>query len=123
MKIIDAINRINDKKPNVYSQEDKIKWLSIVDALVKREIIDTHEGGENVTFEGYTTSTPLDTELLIGEPYDDMYIFWLESKIDYNNADYDLYNNSITRFSEMYSALSRNYNTTHMPLGERVKYF
>lgn len=29
MKIIDAINQVDSLKPNVYSQEVKVGWLSI----------------------------------------------------------------------------------------------
>ena len=53
MTIIEAINRVDSVKPNTYSQQDKVHWLSNLDGVVKREIIDTHEGGEDVKFEGY----------------------------------------------------------------------
>ena len=51
MTIIEAINRADRLKPNTYSQQDKVNWLSTLDGIVKKEIIDTHEGGEDVRFE------------------------------------------------------------------------
>ena len=50
MTIIEAIHRINTVKPNSYDQALKIKWLSTLDGIIKKEIIDTHEGAENVVF-------------------------------------------------------------------------
>ena len=44
MKIIEAINRIDSLKHNTYSNNEKLAWLSRLDSMVKRLIIDTHEG-------------------------------------------------------------------------------
>lgn len=123
MTIMEAINHIDAVKPNGYSQVEKIKWLSTIDGMVKAEIIDTHEGGENVTFEGYDANTPLTQELLIPHPHDDVYIKWLEAQIDYANGEYGKYNNSITMYNSAYSAFERYYNRTHMPLGKKFKHF
>ena len=123
MTINEAIEKVDALKPNSYTQSEKIEWLSIVDGLIKRTIVDKHEGGEDIIFNGYTDDTPLDTELIAQYPYDDMYIPWLESKIDYNNAEYTKYNNSITRFNDTFSAYSSDYNRTHMPKGKAGKYF
>lgn len=123
MTIEEAITRIDALKPNTYTQEEKIEWLSVVDGIVKRLVIDTHEGAEDVVFEGYTPDTPLDTELIVGHPYDEMYIDWLEARIDYYNAEYIRYNNSITKYNDMYQAFANDYNRTHMPNGHKIKFF
>ena len=93
MTIIEAINHIDSLKPNSYTQADKIIWLSNLDGIIKNEIIDTHEGSENVTFDGYNAETALDTVLLVPAPYDDVYIKWLEAQIDYANGETNRYNN------------------------------
>jgi len=123
MTIIEAINKVDELKPNTYSQSQKIAWLSTLDGTVKKKIIDTHEDGESVVFNGYTDDTDLSTTMLICEPYTDAYIFWLESKIDYNNREYANYNNSIIKFNEMFGDFSRDYNRNHMPIGVKVKFF
>ena len=122
MTILDAIHQIDTLKPNTYSQEQKIRWLSTLDGVVKKEIIDTHEGGENITFEPYTVSTA-GNELLIPAPYDEVYIRWLEAQIDYTNGEYNKYQNSMTMYNTAYSAFERYYNRTHMPLGTKLKFF
>lgn len=123
MTIIEAINKIDTLKPNNYTQSDKVKWLSNLDGIIKAEIIDTHEGGSAIQFEGYTDETLLETELLVPAPYDDIYIKWLESQIDYTNAEYGKYNNSSTAYNTAYSAFERYYNRTHMPIQHKLKFF
>lgn len=123
MTIIEAINRIDSLKPNSYSPEDKIAWLSIIDGEIKANIIDTHEGSESVTFKGYDTDTANDNVLLVPAPYDDIYIKWLESQIDYANGETAKFNNSIAMYNTTYSAFARYYNRTHMPKGKNIKFF
>ena len=120
---MEALHRIDTIKPNTYSQAEKIKWLSTLDGIIKTEIIDSHEGAESVIFNGYTEDADLTTVLLVPAPYDDIYIYWLESKIDYFNGEIGKYNNSITTFNEAHSSFTRYYNRTHMPLGKKFKYF
>ena len=121
--IIEVINRIDNLKPNRYDQAAKVKWLSTLDGMVKKEIIDTHEGGEDIIFNGYTDETPLTTNLIIPAPYDDAYIRYLEMQIDYANGEYPKYNNSAEAFNEVYTAFKRYYNRTHMPKGKNLKFF
>lgn len=121
MTLIECINRINILKPNTYSQEEKIKWLSNIDGIIKKEIIDTHEGGDGVVFNGYDEFTPLTTELLVSAPYDDIYLRWLEAQIDYANGEYARYNNVVRAYNDAYSVYFRYYNRIHMPLGKKLK--
>ena len=123
MTLNEAINKIDALKPNNFSIEDKIGWLSTLDHTVKAEMIDTHEGGEDIVFEGYTEETELDTKLLAPAPYDEMYIRRLEARIDYANNEFGKYNNAITMFNTSYGAYYNYYNRTHMPKGKKLKYF
>ncbi len=122
MKIIEAINRIDSLMHNTYTQNDKVAWLSTLDSMVKRHIIDTHEG-EEVTFTGYDENTDIQTELLIPAPYDDAYLRWMEAQIHYNNGEYDKYNNATETFSTFFEGYKNYYNRTHMPKGKKFKYF
>ena len=123
MKIIEAISKIDDLKHNTYSESDKIGWLSKLDSMAKRLVIDTHEGGEDVSFTGYNADTDLSTEMLIPEPFDEAYLRWLEAQIDYHNGEYRKYNNSIDAFNTWWNGYQNYYNRTHMPKGERMKFF
>ena len=119
MTILEAINRLDELKDNGYGQEQKIGWLSDLDGIIKTEIIDTHEGGENVLFEGYNDSTPLNTVLLVPAPYEDIYRYYLEAQIDYANGEYGKYNNAISMYNTVYASFAKHYNRQHMPKSEK----
>ena len=123
MKILEAITKIDTLKPNSYTQTEKVKWLSTLDGTIKNEIIDTHEGGEGIVFNGYDDETSLETELLVPSPYCDVYLRYLEAQIDYANAEYGKYNNAMAMYNSAYSDFERYYNRTHMPKGKKFKFF
>ena len=116
MTIMEAISHTDGLKQNSYSNTHKVEWLNKVDGMVKRLIIDTHEGGEAVTFTGYNDDTPMDTELLVPAPFDALYQRWLEAQIDLANAEYDKYNASISLFNTEYQAFENDYNRKHKPI-------
>ena len=124
MTIMNALYRIDELKPNSYSQSEKIKWLSTLDGIIKSEIIDTHEGGENKVFPetGYPENIELNTELLVPYPYDDLYLKWLEAQIDYTNGEYGKYNNSRVAFNDAYTLFKKYYTRTHMPISTQRRF-
>lgn len=122
MTIIEAINKTDSLKFNTFTMTEKLAWLSTLDQRIKTKIIDTHEG-EAAEFSGYGEDTPLDTELLAEAPYDELYIHWIESQIDYYNGEFKKYNNSRAMFNTAYSEYERHYNRTHKPKSARLKFF
>lgn len=123
MTIIEAIRKIDELKPNTYTQEEKTAWLSTVEGMIKHEIIDTHMDGEKIFFDGYNADTPVDTEMIVYPPYDELYILWLESKIDYTNGEYVKYNNAVIRYNEVFQQFANDYNRRHMPKGKHIRYY
>ena len=121
MTVLEALNRIEILKPNGYSHTEQIKWLSTLDGNIKKTIIDTHEGGEDIAFTPYS-ETDLTKEMLVPAPYDELYIHWLEAKIDYANGEYAKYQNSKTMYNDAFSDFERYYNRTHMPKGNKLKF-
>jgi hypothetical protein len=123
MTIIEAIRKIDTIKPNTYTQEEKVGWLSTVDGMIKRNVIDTHHSFFPIIFIGYNQETPVDTLLLVPPPYDDLYPLWLEAQIDYHNGEFTRYNNTIIKYNDVYRAYCNDYNRTHMPKGRRIRFF
>lgn len=123
MTIMEAINSIDNLKHNTYSHADKVTWLARLDGMVKRLIIDTHEGGENTPFAPYGNETPGDTELLVPHPFDELYLRWLEAQIDYCNGEFARYNNSMAMCHTAWDAFRNHYNANHMPIGQRMQFF
>lgn len=123
MTIIEVITKVDAHKANTFTHDDKVAWLNELEQRIKQQIVDTHEGGENVSFTGYGEDTPDDTALIAPSPHDMMYEYWLEAKIDYANAEYDKYDNSYTMFNTAYTAFKNHYNRTHMPKGTSMRFF
>ena len=123
MTISQAIDRTDGLMHNTYSQEEKVQWLSMVDASVKEQLIDTHEDPQDITFEGYDPGTSLESVLLVPEPYSDLYIRWLEAQIHYYNGEYGKYNQAMAMYNAAFEAYVNHYNRTHMPKGHHFRYF
>lgn len=123
MTILQAIQKIDTLKPNTYTQSEKVAWLNTIEGLIKRNVIDTHEDGEGIEFTGYDQDTPVDTEMIVYQPYDELYVLWLEAMINYTNGEFVKYNNTIIRVNDMQQAYANDYNRRHMPIGTHIRYF
>ena len=125
MTIIEAIDQIDSLKPNTYSARQKILWLSQLEAIVKRQVIDAHEGGEQVEFNGFDESTDVNTVLLIPSPFDISYIYWLEAQIHYYNGEMDRYNNAIILYKDLLEGFREYFHGSNKPLsrcGNRFRF-
>lgn len=122
MTILEAITSLDAHKHNTYTVEDKIEWLSRLDGMIKAQIIDTHEGGEKVVFHGYDANTNRNTVLLVGAPWEDIYLRWMEAQIDYHNGENKQYNTSIIQYNTVYAGFADHYNRTHMPLSRGKRF-
>ena len=91
----DAVRWVDEKKHNVYSLEDKLKWLSQLEAMDCR--LRCRLGGTVSPRE----LTP-ESVLTIPEPYDQLYLRWLEAQIDYTAQEYGSYNNAMATFSALW---------------------
>lgn len=116
MFISDAISLVDKLKPNQYSTDLKIGWLSKLDGQIFREIYSTHEGCPVEGFSGYTGEDQ-DEPLLVPFPYDeDIYNYFLQAQIDKENGETAKYNQSITLYNNAYHAFQAWYNRTHRPI-------
>lgn len=192
MTISEAIGLVDNYRPNLYTNADKVKWLSMIDGMVYREIIDNHlttnwkllpltlssdytesdvvsvhgiiadnaladtyvvykddpvhiisNAGNVLTLEGPITCQKWEkllpycvvgyhllpetaygsVELLVPDPYaEDIYINYLESRIDKENAEIAKYNVDISLFNQAYQAYADIYNRNNMPK-RRVSHF
>lgn len=70
-------------------------------------------------FEGYTTTTDRDTELIAPEPYDEpIYTSWLLMQMDLFNREIDQYNNRAVLYNTAWDDLARHIMRTFMPVQE-----
>lgn len=118
MKIREAIDKIDSLNPNQYTEEDKLRWLSILDATVVEDIFKTHERniGEAPIchFDPYRPEE-MDKDLLVPFPYDELYISYLDMKICEANKETERYENAARTYNSFMQDYANHYNRTHMP--------
>ena len=119
MTIHEAITELDALKHNTFTNSEKISWLSKLDGRIRCHVMDTHEGGPEEPFSGYNPQTPMDTVLLVGFPYDDVYIRYMQAMVDYHNGEIEKYNNANAIFMAQYNRFRRRYTRTHMPRGQK----
>lgn len=116
MTIQEAITELDGIQHNTYDTHHKIRWLSELDARIKQQIL-----GE--AFGGYDDDVDRNTPLPVPEPYDRMYLRYLEAQIHYHNGEYDRYNNAIALFRSLYEDFANHYRRTHLPEAGAIHYF
>jgi len=118
----EVISLVDNLYPNIRTSEEKKLWLNNIDTMIYEEIICTHEGYENIEFNGYTDDTSNDTELLAPKHYGaEMYRYFLQMQIDLANAEYTRYNVSSALFQSAYENYAKAYNRANMPLQPKVE--
>ena len=58
MTIKECIDLVDNVKPNQYSIEDKVSWLSYIDGIIINEVLKTHEGYRTGRQRDITTLRP-----------------------------------------------------------------
>lgn len=102
-----VIEELDALKPNVYTEEDKYKWMARLDGMISAEV---HRDAEPVQ---YKLPDDADTELLVGMPYDDIYVMYCAAMVDFHNREYTAYNNSVMMFNERLEAYKSYYISRH----------
>ena len=118
MTLEEAIAKIDDLRPNKYKHPQKIDWLSELDGKIYNEIISHYES--DVEWEPYSEQTDSSIELLVGEPYSNIYEYWLASKIDWWNGEMSRYNNDMIQFNTLYQEFGNYWNKNHKHKGKQL---
>ena len=104
-------------KPNVYTDEDKYRWLAGLEGLLSAEVFQDPE------IRCPAVPEDADRPLRVEPPYDEVYRLYLMAMIDFHNREYGNYNNSITLFNTAYLAYEKYYNRTHKPISKKFTHF
>lgn len=131
MKLQQAMDRVDEMRPNMQSRTLKLDWLSELDGLIWREIIIRHfmtteeyaayddRYGKNeagyFNIPAYDEDTDEGKDLLVPFPYDNLYLYWLMAKIDEQTLEQDKYNSDRAMFNASYESFSDFWTRNHMP--------
>jgi len=113
MTILQAIQQVDELRPNTYSTRQKLLWLFRLETMVKTLVMDVHEGSEGRDLTGFTEHTDAGRELFMEAPFDVGYLYWLEAQIHYANEETGLYNNAMSMFNTVFSAFKAHYKQKH----------
>ena len=117
MTIQEALDMIDEMKPNMMSRKMKIKYLNEIEGLVHQEIVMTHEHTEEEAIKPhYTEETEPGTEMIVPEPYSLLYVYWVMTKIDIQNMEDERYNADRAQFENHYNMMSDWWTRTRMPI-------
>lgn len=153
MLVGEAIEQVDALEPNQYSKEEKTRWLYQLDGRIAAEIVlkyehDSYMNAENENnfdlinpyqsgkypielyfYLNYAKSlfvkkSGFDSFPLAAiAPFDRMYVLWLKAQIQFANAEYGRYNNTISVFESEFAAYRNWYNRSHTPLNTSMTYF
>ena len=111
MKVMEAIHELDSLKPNTYAQEQKILWLDRLDSFVRNEVLSRYPDQK---LDLLRLGDP-DRVLIMEEPFDEAYLYWLQSRIHYYNEEIDRYNSAVRMFRSLFEDYQRSLQKTHMP--------
>lgn len=102
MKIQDAIEQARALRDTDVSDDQLVKWLSDLDGQLCEDVCaqygTTPEDWETV-WPYWSYATDKTKELLVGAPWDGMYVDYLVMRIDLQHADYERCNNGAMLFA------------------------
>ena len=123
MTIQDAISTLDEMKPNTMSDVLKMKYLTEIEQLIHDEIVLRHEHPEALDEKPkYTPATDKLTELVVPDPYSDVYVKYLLTQVDRQNQEDGRYNIDRAQFESAYITMSDWWTRTHRPI-QRVREF
>ena len=119
MTINDAITLADRLKPNMMADTVKIRFLNEIEGKIFHEILMKHEHDDEMECPEYDDETERSTELLVGAPYDMVYVYWMICQIDHLNMEMDKYNNDRVLFENAWGNFADYWNREVMPLSAR----
>ena len=102
-----VIEYVDGVKPNVYTDDDKYKWINTLEGIVSLQVMELDEPVQ------LDMPRDADKELLVCHPFDDIYGLYVSAMIDYHNREYNNYNNAVLMFTERMDQYKTWYIRTH----------
>lgn len=112
-----VIERVKRMKPNTLEDQDLARYLMELDGRIYKEI--TSADHPDVTPPAKWPEEG-DKQLLVAEPYDNLYDHYLTAMIEYWMREYGNYNNTVALFQQAYDEFRAYYRRKHRPKESRA---
>jgi len=104
--------------PNPIGETEKLRWLEDLDGQLLTELARLR-GREAAQPAVYTEAS----ELAVEEPWEELYLHWLQAKTLYFLGEYGRYQNAMSQFNSLYlSYLAAEIHGTRPRQSARLKY-
>lgn len=111
MKLHEVIERVDEIKPNAFSNDVKTAWVNECEGMVQTEVL-LFASAQVFT---YDWEKDQDTELLVAPPHDKLYWAYLAAMIDFANGEYNKYQNTMQMFNSSFGEFMRWFADTYRP--------
>lgn len=111
MTLYQAINMVDDIKPNAFSDETKTAWLNECEGMVQTEVLLLSPADIIV----YRYDRDHDAELLAKAPHDKIYWMYLAAMVDFGNGEYNKYANTMQLFNAAFAEYQSWYALHYRP--------
>lgn len=100
-------------KPNAFTEAEKLRWLGELEGRIAADVflLSTAELRQLA----FAYPDAMDKELLVQWPHNDIYELWLLAKIDFGNAEYDKYQNTMQAYNESFVNFTNWFVRTYAP--------
>lgn len=115
MTVQQIITRVDELRPNQYTNAQKIEWLAELDDIIWHEVVLTHAIPDGLDEYVPYTEDEMTATLLAPDRYCGLYEYWLYAKMDAANMEMDKYANDMALYNAYYSQYERAWNREHMP--------
>lgn len=111
MTLREVIERVDEIKPNAFSEDTKTMWLNECEGMVQTEVL--LFASEDILV--YDFDADKDAELLVKPPHDKLYWVYLAAMIDFANGEYNKYQNTMQMFNNSFNEFMGWYARTYRP--------
>lgn len=122
MTINDILTKVDDLKPNQYTDSIKIGWLNEVEGSIVHDIMETHIFDFEWSWAPYTEDD-INEEVLAPDEFADLYVYYLFAMIDFHNNEATRYASSMQMFNTAIKAFADWVNRNFDPIGYAMKVF
>lgn len=122
MRLNELLEKITVLRGQQYGTDMIMGWVNEIEGQVVEEIINQAEGFD-IEFKPLDYQIDSEKQLGIPDRFQDVYINYLLSKIDFHNEETERYNNDVIMYNSAYDAFSawfrRRYRAKRGPLFSR----